>query len=106
MQKYSAEETQQKTVSIQLKQWNVFNATICMFLMLQYAFAFSSNVFLQPTVFPQLLLSYALCLITKSYLAHPGRHEPPGHPDADAHAPLQGPEELLHRRVGEVEEIL
>ena len=29
-----------------------------------------------------------------------GWYEPPGHPDADAHEAVQGPEELLHSRVG------
>ena len=28
--------------------------------------------------------------------AEDGWHEPPGHPDADAHEAVQGPEELLH----------
>ena len=30
-----------------------------------------------------------------------GWDDPPGHPDADAHEALQGPEELLHSRVGQ-----
>ena len=30
-----------------------------------------------------------------------GWDDPPGHPDADAHEALQGPEELLYSRVGQ-----
>ena len=30
-----------------------------------------------------------------------GGYEPPGHPDADAHETVQGPEELLYRRVSD-----